>query len=153
MAPLVPPDAVRSATTRPRTPRTGLLCICTVVAGDLSPSYVPVIVSFVPVSAADTDPDPLIVDCMVTSIGTGESLALNVLALCAPAADPSANAPAHSTRMARVDRIMPPPIGGHDNAVLWVFQPTFRATFSASPVAAARFAGNVPRTDCRVRRA
>jgi hypothetical protein len=67
-------------------------------------------VSFVPVSTADTDPDPLIVACMLTSIGTGESLALNVLALCAPAADPSANAPAHSTRTARFDRIMPPPL-------------------------------------------
>src|SRR6266550_5605141 len=53
------------------------------VAGERSPSNVPVIASFVPVNTADTDPVPATVACMATSMGTADNLALNVLVDCA----------------------------------------------------------------------
>lgn len=43
----------------------------------------PAIASFVPVSTADTDPDPETVACMATVIGTGDKRALNVFGCCA----------------------------------------------------------------------
>ena len=52
-------------------------------AGDLRPSNVPVTASVLPVSTADTDPEPAIVACMETSIGTGDNRALNVFGCCA----------------------------------------------------------------------
>ena len=46
----------------------------------------PVTASLVPVSTADTDPDPAIVACIDTSIGTGDSRALKVFGCCAVSA-------------------------------------------------------------------
>src|SRR6185295_3621675 len=79
--PLVPSDAFdtdRSKTTGPRTPLVGPLWICAIVAGDRSPSKVPLIDSFEPVSTAETDPAPATVACMAMSMGTGDNRALNV---------------------------------------------------------------------------
>src|SRR6185295_2081878 len=65
----------RSSTFGPRTPRVGLLWTCAIVAGDFKPSNVPVTASLVPVSVAETDPEPATVACIDTSIGTGDSRA------------------------------------------------------------------------------
>src|SRR4026209_561120 len=82
--PLVPSVfvTVRSNATGPRTPLTGLLWSCAIVAGDRRPSNVPVMASLLPVSTADTVPDPAIVACIDTSIGTGDSRVLKVLGCC-----------------------------------------------------------------------
>jgi hypothetical protein len=61
----------------------------TVVAGERSPSKVPSIESFVPASVAVTEPEPATVAAIVASIGTGDSLALYVLPLCAKTESPS----------------------------------------------------------------
>ena len=105
IVPLVPDVTVRSNTTGPRRPRAGLLCICAIVADDRNPSNVPVTVSFAPLSTADTDPLPLIVACMATSIGTGESRALNVFAACARTGG-SESAKVASRRTAPCERVM-----------------------------------------------
>jgi hypothetical protein len=81
MVPDVAGDAFNAPTSGPRTPRTELRCNAAVVAGDFNCSKLPLSVSLFPSSVAATDPFPLIVACMVRSIGTGESRALNVVRL------------------------------------------------------------------------
>ena len=55
-----------------------LALVCAVVAGERNPSNVPVRVSCLPASTAVSEPDPAMVDIIVTSMGTGDSRALNV---------------------------------------------------------------------------
>jgi hypothetical protein len=82
--PLVPSAfTARSKITGPRTPLTGLRWSCAIVAGERRPSKVPVTASLVPVSTAEAVPDPAIVACIDTSIGTGASRVLNVFGCCA----------------------------------------------------------------------
>src|SRR3954470_4814200 len=78
----------RSSTFGPRTPRTGPLWICAIVAADFRPSKVPVIASLLPVNTADTDPVPATVACIDTSMGTGDNLARKVRGACAAVAAP-----------------------------------------------------------------
>src|SRR4051812_7385701 len=53
------------------------------VAGDLRPSNVPLIVSLFPESSAVTEPRPATVLAMAVVIGTGDRRALKVFVLCA----------------------------------------------------------------------
>src|SRR5262245_34430015 len=72
-------------------------------------------------------------------MGTGDSLALNVLALCAPAAEPHTNAPAQTARTARFVRIMPPPV-----AVMIMRRSLFSNELSVSQQRTTDFQRSVP---------
>ncbi len=58
MVPLVALEIVRSPMAGPRTPAATALCRLAVVAAESNPSKEPVISSFVPLSTAETEPEP-----------------------------------------------------------------------------------------------
>src|SRR5688572_4018894 len=64
-------------------PGFGLLWIRAALAGERSPSKVPVMDSFEPVSVAVTEPEPTTLPTIVASSGTGDSLVEKILAPCA----------------------------------------------------------------------
>src|SRR6266550_5120635 len=119
------------------------------VAGERSPSKVPVIASLVPVNTAETEPAPATVACMATSIGTGHNLALNVLDDCAEAA-PAPSAVASANDKHDDKRIGPLLLlgCGHHNARVG----SFAISFWGCPAGLARFAESGVRTGCRLDR-
>src|SRR2546425_9592331 len=79
IVPLVVPVTTRSKTTGPRTPVTGPLCTCAIVAGDFNPSNVPVMVSLLSARTAVAHPEPVMFAIIAMSTGTGARRALYVL--------------------------------------------------------------------------
>src|SRR6185295_16001160 len=116
------------------------------VAGDRSPSNVPVIASFVPVNTAEMDPVPAMVACMATSIGTGDNLALNVFGDCAetpPALSVAASAN-ERTEGTRIGPLLLLGFGHHNARVA-----SFAISFWDCRAEAARFAASGARIGCR----
>src|SRR5712664_1653998 len=119
------------------------------VAGERSPSNVPVIASFVPVNTAETDPVPATVACMPTSIGTGDNLALKVFGgwaetTPAPSAAASAN-DRHDDK--RIRPLLLLGCGNHNARV-----GSFAISFWDCRAEAARFAASGARTGYRLDR-
>src|ERR1700722_1751630 len=103
IVPLVALEIVRSAIAGPRTPAAGAPWRLAVVAAESNPSKEPVIASFVPLSTAETDPDPARSGRVLASAGSGDRLALKV-SLCA-ASDSANPIPMTATATRRLNDI------------------------------------------------
>jgi len=76
MVPVVAFEIVRSPIAGPLTPAAAELCRLAEVAAPRNPSKEPVIVSFVPLSIAEAEPDPARLARVLASAGSAESRAL-----------------------------------------------------------------------------
>ena len=76
MVPLAALEIVRSLMAGPLTPAAAELCKLADVAAPRNPSKEPVMVSFVPLSTAEAEPDPARLARVLASAGSAESRAL-----------------------------------------------------------------------------
>src|SRR5581483_3897104 len=83
MVPLAALEIVRAPMTGPRTPAATAPCTSAFVAGESRPSNEPVMVSFVPLSCAETAPVPARLARVLASAATAERRALNASPLSA----------------------------------------------------------------------